>query len=279
MTIHEITMKNIKNSSSDIFHEIDSLKESDRFSLVLEGVARAGSILAAKEPCLLLVVDDTNAGGKHIVYAFIDPIRNEAHIFIPPEPDIANGDAGVKGGRFPTVCHAVELVAACCKTADIKFPELVFSEEGDDTSIVSDWRESTEDSTIIMPLTIDPPNTNVFICHTQVPRIDPQRLLLGWYEVIKQDGNLVNDPIRHTILVMPKSLSDEHKNDYFTLDQPPVKTMVMTETLPKDIVDDRSRFRPMHMNRVSRWGKSSILNECTVPIITLHDNRYGIDLK
>ncbi|HSX43283.1 MAG TPA: hypothetical protein VLF59_04305 [Candidatus Saccharimonadales bacterium] len=265
-------------SFSDLFHDLETRTEADRFSQVLEGVTKAAHTLIARKPCLLLVADDTNAGGKHIVYALIDTLRDEVRVLIPPEPDVTNGEAGVKGGRFPTVCHAVELVAACCKTAGIDFPKLRFSKD-DDTAVVADWQKLVEGSTIIMPLTINPPNTNVFICHTQVPRIDPQRLLLGWYEVIKHDKNLVSDPIRHTILVMPKSQSDEHKNDYFTQDQPPVKTIVMTETLPKDTIDDRSRFRPLHMNRVSRWGKLSNLNGCPIPAIELIGKRYSIVLK
>lgn len=261
---------------AEIFQALDLLDESQRYESILNGISTAAGALASSETCILIVVDDTNAGGKHKVTTLIDPLNDTAYLEIPPEPNPE--DVGIKGGRFPTICHAVELIAACYAKAGVKFPALHFTSEVNPLSEIADFNEPDDSTTLLMPLTINPPNTNVLICHTQVPHIDPQQLLLGWYEVIKQDDNLVADPIRHTILVMPRSQTDEHTNEHFTHDQPASKTLVLAETLPRDVVDDRARFRPLHLNRVSRWGKASELNDCPIPLVEQLGDRYGINL-
>ncbi len=250
-----------------------ALSQEEQTIILHDSLAQAADKLRLGENFALYLVDKTQAGGAHEVKVFFRVSENRAIIQIPAEPDSENGkhSRGTKGGRFPTVCHGVEMVAAVSKIAGYDFPDIHFSSP--------DELNSNEfGSPLLIPLTVDPANTNLIIFHTQSRSVDPYLLAQGWYELMKSDEQLAEDPLRHTILVMPKSSSEDSHNPHFESDQPQSKKTMHIEVLPKELAEDRARFRPMHLNRISRWNDNNQTNGSAKPTIARDGTRYIMTL-
>jgi len=250
---------------------LTTLNHEERFDRVKQGIKEASELIRAERAFVINIADITKAGGLHNIRLLAKPMKREVCVEIPEEPIMTEG---IKGGRTPTILHAIELIVLSYKLAQKKFPTLSFKLYKTDPYDEKD----TLIPRIFIPLTIDPPKTNIIIFHTQVPHINPELLAQSWFEIMKQDESLENDFIRHTILVMPVSSTDQHQNNYFQIDQPKLKTQAHIIVLPKEIAQDRSRFRVMHLNRISRWTKIHELNLQDTPVIEKITNGYLMNL-
>jgi hypothetical protein len=273
---------NYKKRIVEIFNSLELLSPEEKLIQVHAGITKAITLISQKKPFIFEIIDKTNAGGLHKVSILISPQKNTIFLEIPDEANTTPGTifSGIKGGRIPTIYHGIEIVTLCYKAAKKEFPKLEFG-------IISfnylyslrDVFDKAKGNSIIIPLTIDPPLTNVIIVHTQVRQINPEILARGWYEVMKLDKTLIKDVIRHTILVMPMSPNPSNPNVYFSIDQPKAKNQVYTEILPNNIVGDRSRFRPLYLSRISRWSNIINLNQHIKPRVDIVGTRSIIYLS
>ncbi len=248
-----------------------AVSQQEQVAILQDSLALAAEKIQKGENFSFYLIDKTQAGGAHEVKVFYNVLENRVVIQIPPEPD-SNNSRGIKGGRFPTVCHGIEMVVAVSKIARIDSPAIEFA-----SSAQINLGEFSKP--LLVPLTIDPPNTNLIIFHTQSRSVDPHKLAQGWYEIMKTDEQLAEDPLRHTILVMPKSSSNDIQNPHFELDQPQSKKSVHVEVLPKEVAEDRSRFRPMHLNRIGRWSDNNGNSDNSKPTIVRQGARYIMTIE
>lgn len=226
-------------------------------SEIKRSLTKISKLILKRELFLIEVMDNTYAGGTHVVKILINPQRQKVFIEVPDEPAI-----GLKGGRNPTIYHGIEIITAGYQIARKPFPHLEFGLAANnylETLLNSNYQIDLEQ--ILMSLTIDPPKTNVIIFHTQVTHINPEMLARLWYEVMKLDKNLIDDIIRHTSLVMPISSTGKYFNTNFEYDQPETKTQAYSEVMQNLFARDRKRFRLMHPSRISRWSTIPILNQ------------------
>jgi hypothetical protein len=259
-------------------------EKNRRYEMAIHSLRVAAQHIRAKKNVCLKVIDHTSAGGLHMVRLCLNPIANTAFINLPEEPETVESNViatnqGVKGGRNPTILHSIELLVAIYRFAEIEpLPSLHFGlpSEGcpDHSSVV----HTCSDVVQSIPLMFDPPNTNAIIFHTQASKINPRLLSLIWYEIMKQDHTITVDPIRHTILVMPLSPSEQQENAFYVDDQPEHKRQLYVEVLPENVVKNKSRFRVLHLSKIRRWETQNLTDTVHLPQINKKGTKIVVNL-
>lgn len=212
---------------------LHGINEEDRWAIVKKGMDRSVNILGRGRPVLFFLVEETKAGGPHAVQALYDPKERAAILEIPEEPE-------QQGGRFPTVLHAVEMIASVTKLAnqrmELPHPQVRF---------VDRLRGRIQElGVVLIPLTLDTDRSNIIAFHPQARHIDPETLAYAYYEGIKADTELPEDLIRHTMLV--QALNG---------DKPLTKNEVTLRVLPHE---ETGNYRLMYPGRIARWSSSNV---------------------
>lgn len=246
-----------KPSLNLIFKALKTINPGIQYLMAKQGITEATEKIIQGKPFIFNVVDETKAGGQHMVKILVTPKKSIAHIEVPTEPD---GITGIKGGRNPTICHGLEIVVSAFKAANKPFPALIFGLHSDSFLTLNGDFYSGDKLNILIPLMFDPPNTNLLVFHTQVPHLNPEKLMRSWYKAYQTDENILNDPIRHTILLMPKSSSAAVSNPHFSSDQPKSKNFVHVQVLPTEYMQNRNRFKSLHLSRIKKWEHVLPLN-------------------
>lgn len=236
----------------------ESLSALARYKIALDALRKLSKSITKNEICIVSAVDNTKAGGLHSVDVLVMPDREMVFVRVPSEPHADLDNSGhatvVKGGRNPTILHALEIViAAYRESTNTRYPELKFCLSEHDIFAIAGIEESKAADLLLVPLTFEPANTSALIFHTQATKINPVELSVAWYRVMQTDATLVSDPFRHTIMVMPVSPSNGKENPHYEKDQPANRRDLFVEVLPAGIVQDRGRFRAMHLSKISRW--------------------------
>src|SRR5258708_5541539 len=134
----------------DVEHEFLKTDQATRYGMVADSIAESANCVRNNSPILLELFDTTHAGGRHLVAALIDPRTLAVYIHVPPEP--SEPDLGIKGGRFPTVCHLIELIVTIYKVAEQSYPDLHFMLDFSD--IPPELYIAASTHRILVPLTI-----------------------------------------------------------------------------------------------------------------------------
>lgn len=258
-------LKNIQLQLSNLDHQ-------QRFHLALSNIEAIKDNILNSQNCVVSIMDNTTAGGTHQVKLFFDIKNNLVYLEVPDIKTPLNKNA-VKSGEYPTILHAIEIVTVAYKKANKQYPKLKFGLSSED--FLQSTIPTEDLKPILIPLTIDPEYTNAIIFHTQIRKINPEHFAISWYEFYKNDPNLLITPIRHTILLMPLSNTDESKNINFEFDQPKSKNTVNVAYLQKEIAEDKKRFRTLYLGRISRWENFELNSGEYLPQITKNE-KIGI---
>ena len=236
-------------SVPDALTHLRALNQEQQWKIVRHEVNKAADTICTGKPVSFYLIENTKAGGIHGVKALYMPSSARAFIEVPEEPE-------VRGGRFPSVLHTAEIIAATARLAHKKEPKPIPGEtivyQKDETiyptiefirpgSFNLLQELDTPHETSLVPLTVDPSKTNAVIIHTQARHIDPRKLASEYYEIMKNDPDLPNDLLRHTILYNPQLWED----------QLPSKHHVAVGTLPKELA--QNRFKLAQTVRIASW--------------------------
>lgn len=201
--------------------------------------------LAATRSATVCAVDETTAGGVHAAWVSVDLDAALVTVELPEVPD--GRDAGA---ALPTVCHALEIVALAVLRLGVTTPRLNW---------VTTGAARTQDhsgDTVVMPLTIDPQETNALVFHTQSRSFEPVNFAASWWRVITDPRfDFGNSLIRHTMLLRPRSAPNA--NIVCAVDPPfppsPDKLSVRCTVMPHTEARDSNRFRLLHLGAVGQW--------------------------
>lgn len=192
--------------------QLKTLSQKEQFNMMQREVGSAAKAIGQGRPVLFISCDDTPAGDAHWVTGLYDPYAKSFAIGIPPEPSDAIGRDGKtysrKGGRFPTVLHAVEMFVVAHKIAeqafdrqDTTYPDLEFVSK----DIFRSRLYGKEDLLVRsrVPLTYQPENSNVlFFNKTAKGRdINPIAIAQSHYDAIQSDETIAEELLRHTMLL------------------------------------------------------------------------------
>ncbi|MDO8610464.1 MAG: hypothetical protein Q7R95_07995 [bacterium] len=217
---------------TDRLHKLGPVKQ---WEILVREVEKAEFGIRNGSAVLFNCFDDTKAGGTHSVGAIYDPQIDRLIIEIPNEPV-------QKGGRFPSVLHAIEIAVATIRLAykdNAYLPEIEF--------ISNDLFNTPRNHMVVLiPLTVDPNLTNAVIFHPQARHISPEALAKVYYfNFVKRDLNLTRDLLRHTMLVQSR----------FNEDRPQEKYQINVMTLSKK--EAQSRFNLLNPSRIAFWDDTT----------------------
>ncbi|MGI8420302.1 MAG: hypothetical protein ACR2LN_06725 [Candidatus Levyibacteriota bacterium] len=222
-----------KLSLREIIIFLRHLTQKEQWSLIRQELEKAVDIISLGKAVMFFLVDETAAGGSHTVKAFYNPRAKKVLLEIPKEPL-------QKGGRFPTVLHALEIIVGAIDLANkrrkrdqkIPYPEISF---------VKVLKKSMKKSDVsVIPLTVaETKKANIIAFHPQARHIDPETLARAYYHIIQTDNTLPRDLIRHTMLV--QTLSGNRPRD---------KHSITVTVLPKDATQV---YKLIHPGRITRW--------------------------
>ncbi len=204
------------------------INDNDRWVIVKQGINRSVDLLSCGRSVLFFLAEETTVGGPHAVQAIYDPQEGVAFLETPEE-------STEQKGRFPTVLHAIEMIANVTKLVnqrtELPYPQVRF---------VDRLRGRVEELELaLIPLNLITNRSNVLVFHPQARHVDPETLALAYYEATKADVQLPEDLIRHTMLV--QALNG---------DRPSSKTEVTLRVL---LTKETGKYRLMHPERIARW--------------------------
>ena len=258
------------NELTNFQSQLNPLNHDERFHFALNNIEIIKHHIENSKNCLVSVMDSTTAGGTHQVKMMFCIKENTVFIEIPNVKTKLSIDS-VKGGEFPTILHAIEIITVVYKKLNKEFPQIKFGLASNNyLDTTQSILEIEHIQPVLIPLTIDPDYTNAIIFHTQVRKINPEKLALSWYELYKSDPNILDTPIRHTILLMP--LSDSASNPSFESDQPKLKNIVNVAYLKKEMAENKTRFRTLYLGRISRWENFELNQSNFNPEIAFIEN-------
>lgn len=197
----------------EVLSHLHGLSQKEQWVMLRQGFERAADLVQRGELVAFHLVDDTVAGGAHLVRALYSPGEARALIEIPEE-------SHKPGGRFPTVLHALEVIAAAVGLANQT--DKSFNPNGDtiypqpaipypDIEFVTALNGQAKDAHgVLIPLTVDPDKTNLVAIHPQARHINPEGLAIAYYQVIQGDTELTGDLMRHTMLVQARNRREKH---------------------------------------------------------------------
>jgi hypothetical protein len=213
----------LKNQTAEMLTVLRGMSQTDQWLGLKREMHRAVAALLHGRAVVYWLVDHTPAGGRHSILAFHEPRQNEAVIEIPEEPVIEPcAPRVVRGGRFPTVLHAIEAIVLGVKIAQgcglrlckdsvpktvLKYPSLGFLHR--DAFAIRLGVYVSEATIVQIPLTIDPPHTNAIIFRKQArgSYLDARTIALAHYIIMQHDAWLTEHLLRHTMLIYPKDAS------------------------------------------------------------------------
>lgn len=217
---------------TDAINYLHSISQEQQWLIVRREIGRAVDAISQGNSVLFSLMDDTRAGGIHVVQAMYDPKEGRAIIEEPI-------DSKQRGGNFASVLHTLEVIAGAVMAVNarddqfrqpLSFPEVNFAQ-----TLRDHLRNPLH---VAIPLTVDPEKANVLAFHPQVDRISPEALAVSYYETIKDDADLPNYLLRHTLLVhaLPE--------DGITKNEAGLRVMLTGE---------RKFSRLLHPERIAKW--------------------------
>lgn len=180
---------------------IEGLEEKNRWEIMRQEFQGGVEAVLKGKPVLFFLVDNTKAGGPHLIRMFLNPLFNAALVEIPEEN---------QPGRLPTILHALEAVVTVKQLAHTAYPEASGSLSYPVIRFVKACEfdmalQQIPDHEIgLIPLIVDPERTNCVIFHPNARHLDPQAIAYGYYSVLAK-MDLTVDLMRHTMLVTPRN--------------------------------------------------------------------------
>lgn len=180
---------------------IESFPEEKRWEIMRQEFQRGAEAVSNGKPVSLFLVDNTRAGGAHLVRAFLNPLFNAALVEIPEEN---------QPGRLLTVLHALEVAVTIKQLAhaanpnasdNLSYPAIRFVKACEFDMAV---QQIPDHEIALMPLIVNPDRTNCVIFHPNAKHLDPQAIAYGYYSVLAR-MDLTADLMRHTMLVTPRN--------------------------------------------------------------------------
>lgn len=215
---------------------IKSEPEDQRWEIMRREYHRAAEMASWGIPSLFLLVDQTKAGGAHLVRALLHPVFEMVMVEIPEEN---------QSGKFPTVLHALEVADTVARPSHPRAKFLHHSELFD--QVVGQIRGF---NVAFIPLIVDPARTNCVIFNKQARPLDPETVAQKYHQLLAH-MDLTTDLMRHTMLVIPQS---DFQHAYVD------KNELAVEIWPHREIG--RYFNLIHPGRIGSWDT----NERKVPI-------------
>lgn len=175
---------------------ISIMPEENRWDIIRQEYRQAREAIESGSPVIFYLVDNTSAGGPHVIRALFSPIFDGLVVEIPQEDQY-------QSGRFPTVLHALEVASTVNKLAGAdRLPRSLKFLDSEEFNKAE--KQVVGPNIALIPLIVDPDSTNLVVFHPQARKIDPRAVALGYYELIPS-LKLEKDLLRHTMLVAPRN--------------------------------------------------------------------------
>lgn len=187
---------------------INDMAEEGRWLLLNHEIARIGEHIAQGAPFGVYLYDRTPHGGVHDMFVLYEPPsanfpRGRAIIEVPDDPEEAATDSQKRNARIPTMLHGMEAIVEGVQIAQQRhggaaYPDFTFVRR---PQIEQALQAKPFDIPImLLPLEIDPEVSNVFFLHRNGKAFNMLDLVKAHYAALQQDGRLIEDGWRHTML-------------------------------------------------------------------------------
>lgn len=214
---------------------IVGMEEDQRWEAIKHEFKRTAEITSLGIPTLFFLVDNTAAGGSHVIRALFHPVFEMVVVEIPQEN---------QSGRFPTVLHALEVAATFTRLNNeqgndtVPHPRAKFLQHEPFEKLAGQVREV---NISLIPLIVNPVKTNCVIFHSQARRLNPETIAQEYHKLLAK-VDLTKDLMRHTMLV--------------TCNNPPYVPVAKDEFVVGVCEHSKvgQHFRLINVGRIGHWG-------------------------